>query len=210
MAEIVVRQATVQDLPQVVAVHEKAFPGFFMTRMGAGFLSAYYRLVLDYPGGILMVTASADGIEGFVAGFLDPAQFYAYMAVMKRRLFRATLVALLRRPSLLPRVLHNRRRVEARGVAADLNLCELSSIAVAPGAAGCGYGAKLVEAFNLEARRRGSRRVILSTDADENEEVNAFYVRCGFSLERTILSGRSRRMNIYAQQFNTGVDRSDD
>lgn len=210
MMKLVLRPAEHSDLCAIADVHQQAFPRFFLTRMGPGFLSAYYRLVLDYPGGILFVVDTGAGIEGFVAGFVDPSTFYVYMAGMKRRLFWSALTALLRRPALLPRALYNRRKVELSRGTAKPHLSELSSIAVLPGAAGRGHGAKLVGVFCEEARRRGCVQVVLATDADDNEAVNAFYLRCGFTLERTELSGRSRRMNTYVQHLESIVQRPRD
>lgn len=195
------RPATAADLPVIAEAHERAFAGFFLARMGRPFLEAYYRLVLDYSGGILLVAEAGDAVLGFVAGFEAPAEFYAYMARSRRRLLLPILRGLLRRPVLIPRALFNRRRVET-GVADDApGLVELSSIAVLPSAAGGGLGGRLVEAFCDHAAARGGSRILLTTDADGNDAVNAFYLRNGFELDGTYMSGSTRRMNRYARSL---------
>jgi hypothetical protein len=71
-----VRDATQQDLQEIVAVHQKSFAGYFMTLLGPAFLKRYYRAVLEYPEGLLLVSIERDRISGFVAGLLNPALFY--------------------------------------------------------------------------------------------------------------------------------------
>jgi ribosomal protein S18 acetylase RimI-like enzyme len=198
------RSARITDIDTIATVHEAAFAGFFLARMGAGFLRAYYRLVMDYPGGLLLVSEDETGVDGFVSGFVDPAGFYGYMVHKRRHLLWPTLCAILRRPVLLPRALFNRRRIEAVVGTTEPDRCELSSIGVLPVTAGRGLGSALVEAFCEEAGRRGCRRVDLTTDAEDNDDVNAFYLRCGFVMERSFLSGGKRRMNGYVRHLVTG------
>lgn len=192
------RAAHRDDLDAIARVHDTAFAGFFLSGMGTAFVRAYYELVLAYDGGLLLVADSDGGLRGFVAGFGDPAAFYTYMAGRKVRLVLPTLRGVLRRPGLLPRVLFNRRRVseEAAGPQRADHFV-LSSIGVDPAAAGRGLGRDLVAAFLDGARERGGRTVGLTTDVDDNEAVNAFYVKCGFELHRTFASGRQRMMNEY-------------
>ena len=192
------RAARRDDLDAIAHVHDTAFAGFFLSGMGTAFVRAYYELVLDYAAGLLLV-ADVDGeTRGFVAGFGDPAAFYAHMAKRRTRLVLPALRGVLRRPGLLPRVLFNRRRVadEAAGPQRADHFV-LSSIGVDPAAAGRGLGRDLVAAFLSEARARGGRTVGLTTDADDNEAVNAFYAGFGFELHRTFASGPKRRMNEY-------------
>jgi ribosomal protein S18 acetylase RimI-like enzyme len=204
------RPATAADIEAIAKVHALAFPGFFLSKMGFGFLCAYYRLVLDYPGGILLVNGQAPEVDGFVTGFAAPARFYAFMADEKRRFYWPTLAAILRRPALLPRVLHNRRRVEAANVHTSPVLCELSSIGVSPQSAGQGLGRSLVDDFCTEARRMGCERIVLTTDSAQNDTVNAFYLRCGFTLQRSFAAGGSRLMNEYTRSLAAGGNLSGD
>src|SRR3989442_15994819 len=74
-----VRKAEKKDIPAIVEIHRQAFDNFFLTRLGRGFLRQYYELVLNYRAGILLVSESRDGIEGFACGFVQPRQFYRMM-----------------------------------------------------------------------------------------------------------------------------------
>lgn len=195
---MMLRTAGRDDLDGIARVHDAAFAGFFLSGMGTAFVRAYYELILAYEAGLLLVADVDGATHGFVAGFGDPAAFYAYMAKRKSRLVLPALMGVLRRPRLLPRVLFNRRRVseEAAGPQRQDHFV-LSSIGVDPADAGRGLGRELVAAFLSAARGRGGRTVGLSTDADDNKAVNAFYVKCGFELHRTFASGPKRRMNEY-------------
>lgn len=58
---------------------------------------------------------------------------------------------------------------------------ELLTLAVAPGARRRGIGARLVQRFLDQARRRGAARAFLEVAAD-NAPATALYVRAGFAL----------------------------
>ena len=51
-----VRRAKETDLPGIVAIHRAAFSDFFLTKLGPAFLYRYYKLVLGYRSGILLVS----------------------------------------------------------------------------------------------------------------------------------------------------------
>ncbi len=193
-----------EDLAGIVDVHVRAFPGFFLTLAGRRFVSEYYRAIAEYTGGILLVARSGDSIAGFVSGFADPPGFYAFYRARRRRLAAVLALAVLRRPSLLPRVINNVRRVSA--VEAGADEAELSSIGVDPAAGGRGTGQALVNGFIREAAGRGCPTVFLTTDEAENERVIAFYERLGFSHEASFRRGR-RAMRRYriATSFRSGA-----
>jgi colanic acid biosynthesis glycosyl transferase WcaI len=203
MSESRLRPAVSSDIESIAKVHEAAFPEFFMTRMGRRFLREYYLLVLDYPDGLMLVSGQESEVEGFVAGFVNPAKFYAYLSGRRRRLFWPSLMAIFRQPQLLPRVLYNRKRVASASVQDEPGSCELSSIGVLPGSAGRGHGRRLIDGFCVEARRRGCMRIVLTTDLLQNDAVNAFYRRNGFTLERSFASGGKRWMNEYVRLLST-------
>ena len=73
----------------------------------------------------------------------------------------------------------------------------LFSIGVLPELQGAGAGKLLVNGFLREAGNRGCKRVFLTTDRDENDAVNLFYQKLGFSIERQYETPEGRRMNEY-------------
>jgi ribosomal protein S18 acetylase RimI-like enzyme len=195
-----VRTATGADLARVAELHEAAFPGFFLTRMGRPFLRAYYRLVLEYAHGILLVAEGPDGVVGFVAGFLEPERFYALMGRGKWRLLAPIVLGVIQRPGTIPAVFANVRKVRAGGPAprsATGAGSELSSLGVHPSASGRGVGQALVRGFVCCSAAEGADHVYLTTDAEGNERTNAFYRKLGFALEATLEGHAGRTLNVY-------------
>jgi len=180
------------DLSGIVQVHIRSFPGFFMTNMGAAFLQEYYRTVLEFPENISLVTIQNNQVIGFVVGFGNPQAFYSFYRQRYRRLITTILLAVLRNPRLIRRVLSNFKRVSS--VRGDTLEVELSSIGVHPSFKGVGHF--LIVDFVDLARERGYQSVYLTTDSEGNEQVNLFYKKQGFILEQTFLSG-GRKMNQY-------------
>jgi ribosomal protein S18 acetylase RimI-like enzyme len=194
---ITIRPMTVQDVRDVARVHIEAFPGFFLTFLGAGFLRELYRGIVKDPAGIAFV-AETDGVcAGFVAGSTEPAGFYKRL--IKRRIVPFAWHAgwaFLRKPTAAPRLLRAFTR-SAEAPPADTRRAELMSLAVLPGNQGTGLGARLVEAFVATARERHASAVYLTTDAANNNAVNTFYQRLGFTPSRTFTTPESRQMNEY-------------
>ena len=185
------------DLNAVVAIHQTAFAGFFLTRMGPHFLRAYYQAVLDFEASIALVSCEPDTnrMLGFAVGFRDPQGFYALFNSRKRRLLPSILLAVLRDPGLLPAILRNMRRVEAQA-SHPVDAVELSSIAV--GESRRGAGGALLEAFAAEARTGSASRLLLTTDESGNDPVRAFYEARGFTLDGIEKRG-ARRLCRYVR-----------
>ena len=193
----IIRAARIDDLPGIVGIHQKAFSDFFLTQMGAGFLRNYYALVLDYRAGIIRVCEGRGLLEGFACGFIDPAEFYQLMWRSRRNFALPVFSALVRHPSLAAKVLYGVHRIHAPEKEWPAHSCELSSIAVAPETSGNGLGKVLMRAFLAQARRMGAECVYLTTDADGNDAVNAFYRDVGFKPTRRFLQRKGRWMNEY-------------
>jgi ribosomal protein S18 acetylase RimI-like enzyme len=193
----VVRIATTSDLPGIVEIHQKAFSHFFLTQLGSEFLRNYYALVLDYRSGIMLVSERPGVLEGFACGFVEPAEFYRLMWRSRRTFALPVLSALVRRPSLAAKVLSGVHRIQTPESEWPARSCELSSIAVAPETSGTGLGKTLMRAFLAQARSMDAQCVYLTTDADGNDAVNAFYRDVGFKPTRRFLQRKGRWMNEY-------------
>ena len=193
----VVRSATVSDLPRIVAIHQKAFREFFLTRMGAGFLRRYYELVLNYHAGIVLVSERRGSIAGFVCGFAEPADFYRLMWRNRLSFALPVLAALLRDPSLAGNMIRAVRRIQSSATGGSALSCELSSIAVMPEASGGGVGRTLLEAFLERSWASEAQSVYLTTDAHGNDAANSLYLDVGFQRARRFLQKNGRWMNEY-------------
>lgn len=186
-----------EHLDSVVWVHLQAFPGFFLSSLGPRFLGEFYRSFLVDAIGLGFVACTPQGeVLGAVAGPLNPQGYFRRL--LRRRWWAfgmASLGAILRKPTCLKRLI---RATCYRGEApSGLVRALLSSVAVLPSAQGQGIGKALVEAWVKEAQRRGATGAYLTTDADGNEAVNAFYQRVGWHLESSYATPEGRRMNRY-------------
>ena len=193
----VVRRAMPSDLPGIVTIHQEAFSHFFLTRLGSEFLRRYYAFVFNYRAGIVLVSERRGVLEGFACGFMDPAEFYGLMWRSRRTFAWTALSALVRHPSLASNVLDGVQRIQASASKGSPHLCELSSIAVAPGAGGVGLGGVLMRAFLAQAWSMNAQCVYLTTDADGNEPANTFYRNAGFQYTRRFRQRKGRWMNEY-------------
>jgi hypothetical protein len=66
-------------------------------------------------------------------------------------------------------------------------------------------GSQLLAAFLEELRTRGIKSVNLTTDQQDNDQVNAFYLAQGFRCTRTFVTPEGRTMNEYVLKLK-GVE----
>lgn len=192
------RSANERDLDAIVRVHQKAFRGFLMTLLGPRFLRGYYQCVLEYPQAIFLVAELEGQVVGFVAGFVNPPRFYARIRQRKLSLALVAASHLVWRPHLWQRTLTSMRRVKTTALDKDVpHLAELASLGVAPHVQGRSIGKQLVQAFLETAARHNVHEVMLTTDAHNNDTVNAFYQNLGFVCTRQFWHTPERLMNEY-------------
>ncbi len=185
------------DIKPVVVIHLASFPDYFLSFLGTRFLSLYYSSICSASEGIAFVYLNDVGSPaGFVAGTSNPGGFYSRL--LKRNWLKfalATIAPILRKPSTIWRVTRAVSHPSENPIGDDV--AGLFSIGVLPELQGTGAGKKLVQAFLDEAKQRGCKRVFLTTDRDNNDAVNAFYMKLGFSIERQYVTPEGRRMNEY-------------
>jgi ribosomal protein S18 acetylase RimI-like enzyme len=189
---IEVRPMTQLDLVGVVAIHRAAFPNFFLSFLGLRFLRVFYGFI---AGESIALVALADGeLAGFVAGVVDPRQFYRRL--MKRRFAQIALAItpiVLRHPSTLARVTR-RARQRTGADNHEPSGAELMSLAVDPNQEHRGIGRALVAAFAQCVAAAGEKRLWLTTDAADNDRVIHFYESQGFSQSREFVTAEGRAM----------------
>jgi GNAT superfamily N-acetyltransferase len=148
--------------------------------MGKPFLSRYYRLVIGFPRSIAIIAENNEGvIRGFAVGFCDDAGFYKHMKSHWLFLAPSVVLALIRNPLLLRKILYSRLRVGrmSRGFRDPFSV-ELASIAADE--KGGGVGSALLKDFAREARTMGGRSIRLTTDLEDNVRTLSFYRKHGF------------------------------
>ena len=74
---IEIREASANDLEQIISIHMAAFPGFILTKLGPAFLLELYTGFIQDDKGTLFVAEREGQVLGFVAGTLDPDAFFS-------------------------------------------------------------------------------------------------------------------------------------
>lgn len=200
----IITEAKIELLDGLVDVHEEAFPGFFLTEVGRGFLREYYRTLVQFNGARLYSVTVSRQLRGFVGGYMSSTMFCGELRRRWLRFVVPLAFGICRRPVLLARVAARMFNV-LQGRTGDepsdgsLGCWELSSVAVRKSDRSAGLGRLLVEHFLGEASRENAAGVKLYTDAVGNDGVNIFYERIGFQRIATI--GSRRKMNVYRYLF---------
>jgi glycosyltransferase involved in cell wall biosynthesis/ribosomal protein S18 acetylase RimI-like enzyme len=193
---IVVRRFTASDVQGVVAIHTRAFPGYFLTQLGNRFLTLFYDGAATWKDSNNFV-AEVDGrVVGFVIGVHDHRAFHRYLR--RKYALRAALSVAgpaLTRPQVLARM--TKAFFSSGPQLPGLTGSLLMSIAVDPIFGGRGIGSSLLHAFNQSMAASGASSYRLTTDRDNNDAVNRFYLSAGFILECSFQTGERRWLNRY-------------
>lgn len=177
-------KATLADIDEVVEVHLEAFPGFFLTDLGAPFLRVMYKSFLMDANGIFMVHRSeGDELDGFAVGTLTSQTRDRWLAL---RFLPEFLVASAPAISAHPKKVVG--RLAQRFFETDKmptmpdGSAVLRSIAVSGSARGSGAADALLLAFENDAASRGAHRLCLTTNEDDNQRAQRFYSRHGYEV----------------------------
>lgn len=182
-----VRQATAQDLPQVVAVHTQCFPDSFSTALGKKLLVKFYTEYMnDVPE--LFLVAERDGkICGFCMGYYCEENPYM-KRFFKHNLFAAglriagqLLIGNKAAWKKLTSVFSKKAEFKPIGepYKAGAQDGDLLSICVLPQARGCGAAQALIETYEQVLKAHG-RKYCLLTVAVDNSRAIRFYERNGY------------------------------
>ncbi len=194
------------DVPALAGLHARAFPGFFLSGLGPQFLRQLYRGYIEDPTSIISLARGQDGqIIGICVGTLQPLGFYRRL--LKRQFFglcMASGLAAIRNPRALPRLF---AALAYRGdIPAGSTGALLSSLCVEPESQGTGLGRTLEENWRAIARVMGARAAFLTTDADDNEAVNRFYLSGGWGLHDQFVTRQGRRMNRFRYELTAAPE----
>ena len=214
-------------------LHRQVLDAEFITRLGTGFLEAYYRAWVDADGALALVASDASGrIEGLLLGAVEPV---AHIASMVRRhwasLAAHTVLAAAADPRLgwdlaltraaryargLARVALRSKRSEpanspapaSAGASAPIESCqsrtgEITHLLVAPEAQGAGIGRLLVAAAEEAGRQAGLSELVLVTPVEE-WGARRFYERVGWVLDQPVTSSSGEHFVRYRRTLAPG------
>ena len=197
------RDANICDLDVVTDVHMTAFPGFFLTTLGAAFVRTMYKAFLLNPGGIFVVNEASDGVAGFAVGALKASNKDKQLAIrLLPQFIWAVIPAIILSPvRVLMRIL---AQFFAQG-GDELNVPEgaavLRSIGVRPEIKGRGVAGGLLNAFEQRATQMGATSVALTTDVLDNERAIKFYRKHGYEVLQKFTQGKQRPMFLMLKEL---------
>lgn len=189
-----IRKATSNDVDSIVKIHLNAFKGFFLTSLGADFLSFYYgcfvkstetvTMVAEEDGVILGFSASSKVCKGFNSRLIK-SNFCAFILLSFKMLFST--------PNSLLRLAKNLTK-KGGGVEDDEDYAELYSIGINKVAQGKGIGKQLLAASEHVMQEEGVKRVSLTTDFDNNGHAIGFYLSMGYETLYKFVTYPNRKM----------------
>lgn len=180
----------------IATLHVKAFPSFFLTKLGCPFLCTLYKGYLeDHEAGII-VAEEQGGLMGFLAYANNYSEFFK--GLIKHHLLRfafCSTIAAIKNPRFIKKLFGAFKKSDS--VKREEKYVELASICVDPDVEGKGIGTELIDYLKNKVDFNSYAYISLETDADDNDKANAFYRKNGFKLKRTYTTGEGRRMNEY-------------
>lgn len=188
-----------EDVREAARLHRVAFPGFFLSQLGEGFLREFYAAFLG-PGSVTVVARDDSGaLLGVVVGHVAPDGFFRRLLVRRWYAFAfQSLRLVVRQPRVVPRLF---RALTYRGQVPDQPRgALLSSICTSEEARGTGVGRELIDRWTRELAASGGTDAFLTTDATDNDAVNAFYVSAGWRPAGSFTTPEGRSMNTYTWQ----------
>lgn len=178
---ITIRKATENDVKAIVAIHQQAFPDFFLTTLGTRFLQLYYKCMCCCNDAVTLCAED----DGLVKGFAT-SSYYSHgfnTMLIRKNFFQFGWMAiemLFTKPKAILRLVKNLdKKAEGNAVEDNGEYAELYSIAVKPGNQGSGIGKKLLIATEEDVAKHNSK-ISLTTDYFHNENTIGFYHSLGY------------------------------
>lgn len=203
MTDLHIEILTSEDARELARLHRAAFPSFFLSSLGEPFLRQFYAGFADDDSAVALVAKDSSGrAVGAIVGTVEPAGYFSRL--LRSRLFGfglASARAVFRRPRSASRLV---RAVAYRGSeAAPSGGALLSSICVSPSVRGTGAGRLLLDRWERAVSERSVETAFLTTDAEANQAVNAFYQAAGWQLDGTFCTREGRPMNRYTKRLRS-------
>jgi ribosomal protein S18 acetylase RimI-like enzyme len=189
-----------ENAAEITAIHILAFPGFFLTDLGKNVLRVFYAALIQDESTIVWGIKNNKELVGFFVASTSPDGLYT--RVFKKHLFKFFLpltISFLNNISLLGRMMTSFSSSKAFEVPKAYSAA-LLSICVSPSFSGKGVGKLLLRKLENELVLKGQKGYYLTTDKENNEATNHFYLNNGFQVKDVFIQG-NRIMNIYVKDI---------
>ena len=180
---IEIRKAKTSDVDSIVAIHNQAFPDFFLTTLGNRFLRLYYTCMCNCKDALTLCAIDEGTLVGFSSTALKSEGFNTKLIKHNSVIFVMEAIKLLfTKPTALVRLVKNFTK-KSSDMEDNGDYAELFSIGVSPLCQGKGVGSLLLSSNERMIREMGGvKRLSLTTDKNNNESAIAFYQRNGYKI----------------------------
>lgn len=196
------RKAVLSDYKQFAKIHIQAFEGFFLTTLGIEFLNTYYLSCLrDKRTVAVCAYDENDEIVGFASGSVWSKGYNKNIILSNLSGFGlATLRIIFTKPLALVRLMNNLSKNSNENDKGDY--AELLSIGILPSYKGKGIGKQILIEFEKEAVICKIKKISLTTDYYNNEDVVKFYKKSGYEIFYDFITYPNRKMIKMIKVFN--------
>ena len=190
------KKANPSDSSEMTMVHLETFDGFFLSSLGYGFLNTYYNTCIKSSDAfaICATDSETEKIVGFSLGCYNSNGFNKKLIKKNflKYLLRSILI-IFSKPNALIRLLNNLTKIDKNEN--DIgDYGELFSIAVDKDYQGLGIGKNLLKKFEYELKQKSVKKVTLTTDKKNNDNVLKFYKKFGYNVYYDFVSYPKREM----------------
>jgi ribosomal protein S18 acetylase RimI-like enzyme len=196
------RKAEKKDFESLAKLHLKSFNDFFLTSLGYGFLKTYYQTSLKSTDSIAVCAVNEKNeIIGFGIGCIKSKGYHKNLILNNFTTFAIqTFQIIFTNPKAIIRLFNNLDKNSNKDD--DGNYAELLSIAVSPEHKGLGIGKELINTFEAEAKSKGCKKIALTTDFNNNEQVVSFYRNVGYAVLYEFTAYPDRKMYKLIKEIN--------
>lgn len=150
-----IRKANIQDVDNIVAIHNHAFPNFFLTTLGNRFLRLYYKCMCNCKDALTLCAIDEDTLVGFSSTALKSEGFNTKLIKQNSVIFvKEAIKILFTKPTALVRLVKNFTK-KSSDMEDNGDYAELFSIGVSPLCQGKGVGSLLLSSNERMIREMG-------------------------------------------------------
>lgn len=183
-----------QLVGEVVEVHLSAFPNFFLSTLGTGFLKSYYCCFAKHVNGNLIIAIHNGKVVAFAAATSVCRGFNTSLLKQNMLVFGWCFIKLLfTKPMAIVRLAKNLTKTSEK-VKDDEDYAELYSIGTIAIVQGKGIGTQLIKRLEKQLKEQGVKKISLTTDYINNEATLNFYQKNGFSVLYEFVTYPNRKM----------------
>lgn len=191
---ITIKKASIDYLHGIVAIHQQAFPDFFLTTLGESFLRLYYSCMCRCEGAVTLCALENGEVVGFSTTALKSARFNVKLMKDNFCGFAWEAIKLLfTNPMSLVHLTRNMSKTNSN-VADKGEYAELFSIGVSPTCQGKGVGSMLLKETECLVFKNGGAVISLTTDKNDNASTISFYKRNGYEVKYEFVAFPNRPM----------------